>query len=164
MRIPVGRWSALIGCFVACAAPAADLFTGTWVLNAAASSYATGDMPQSMTIRLDATEQGEHYISQALRKNRQQSTVEYSADYDGTLAMVVGDSGLLSPVSVRRIDPNTVEAVYKRAFQTIAHTVRVVSPDARTMTITTTINGNPQSPVNISVFSKCVDPLECNIQ
>jgi hypothetical protein len=154
----------VIGCFVAWAAPAADLFTGIWVLNAGASTYATGDMPQSMTIRLDATEQGEHYFSRAVRKNRQKATAEYSADYNGTLAMVVGDSGLLTPVSLRRTDPNTVEVTYQRAFRTIAHTVRVVSPDARTMTITTTVNGEPKERVNIGIFSKCVEPSECDIE
>jgi hypothetical protein len=144
----------VIGTLLAAPAFAADPFAGTWVMNTAASSYMSGDLPQAMTIELDVGERGERYRSRTVRANRTLATAEYTADYDGRLAMVIGDLGLLSPVSLKRLGTSTVEATYKRAFQTIAHSVRVVSADARTMTITTTINGEAINAVNIGVYSK----------
>jgi hypothetical protein len=50
---------------------------------------------------------------------------------------VMGSGGLLLPVSLKRLDANTVVATYKRGGQVVAISRRVVSKDGRKMTITT---------------------------
>ena len=83
----------LIGTLLAAPALGADPFAGTWVMNTAASSYMSGDLPQAMTIEVDVGERGEHYRSRTVRANRTLATAEYTADYDGRLAMVIGTPG-----------------------------------------------------------------------
>lgn len=147
--------AAVLASLLAAAASAADLFAGTWEMNAADSKYAEGELPQSMSIRIESVGQGEHYLSRTVRRNNKVSTAEYTAAYDGSLAMVLGDTGLLAPVSLSRIDDHTLASTYQRAFLVIARSVRVLSSDAGTMTITTTTLGaDGQGAVNVSVFHK----------
>lgn len=144
----------LLGGLYAQMAPAEDAFAGTWELRAADSNYASGEIPESMTIRLQPAEEGEHYFSRTVGRNKRVSTAEYTAAYDGRLAMVVGDSGLLAPVSLRRIDARTIESTYQRAFHVVARTLRVISADGHTMTVATTTNEAAKDAVNVSVFKK----------
>jgi type II secretory pathway predicted ATPase ExeA len=144
----------MFGSLSASSALGEDAFCGTWVMDVAASWYATGDLPQAMTIEIDTANGHEHYRSRTVRRNQQVATAEYTADYDGRLAMVVGDSGMLTPVALKRVSANTIEATYQRAFQTIARSTRVVSADALSMTITTTISGEPQNTVNVGVYKR----------
>lgn len=132
-----------------------DPFIGKWQLDPAHSKYESGNVPQSMTITMEAGEQGIHYHSQTTFSNGRHSTTEYTANYDGRLTTVQQDSGVSAPVSLKRIDANTVEAQYERGFRTIATSKRVVSSDKQTMTITTletTQEGKTMT--NISVFHR----------
>jgi hypothetical protein len=169
MKIPASICVAtlMFGVAPASGALEEDAFCGKWVMNVAASSYASGDVPQAMTIEMDNANGHEHYRSRTVRRNQQVATAEYTADYDGRLAMVVGDSGMLTPVSLKRVNANTVEATYQRAFQTIARSTRVLSADALTMTITTTISGEAQNIVNIGIYDRADlhgQPLAGNIE
>jgi len=168
MKIPVSICVATLMFGVAAASSTPeDAFCGRWVMDVAASSYAAGDLPQAMTIEMDTANGHEHYRSRTVRRNQQVATAEYTADYDSRLAMVVGDSGMLTPVSLKRVNANTIEATYQRAFQTIARSTRVVSADALTLTITTTISGETQNTVNIGIYKKADlhgQPLAGNIE
>lgn len=114
-----------------------DPFIGKWQLDPGRSKYESGTAPQSMTIVMEATDQGVHYHSETTFSNGGHSTTEYTASYDERLTTVQKDSGVSAPVSLKRIDANTVEAQYERGFKTIATSKRVVSGDGQTMTITT---------------------------
>lgn len=114
-----------------------DPFIGKWQLDPAHSKYESGTVPQSMTIAMEATDQGVRYHSETTFSNGRHSTTEYTANYDERLTTVQQDGGVAAPVSLKRIDANTVEAQYERGFKTIATSKRVVSGDGRTMTITT---------------------------
>jgi hypothetical protein len=169
MRIPAAACAlAMVGCALpATAALDKDVFCGRWVMSVEASSYATGDLPQAMTIEVETDNGREHYRSRTVRRDQKVATAEYTADYDGRPALVVGDSGLLTPVSLKRLSPSSVEATYQRAFQTIARSTRVVSADALTMTITTTIVGEPKNTVNVGIYKKADSvgqPLAGNIE
>lgn len=142
----------------AAAAADADPFIGTWEMKAASGGLGE-DLPQHMVIVMDAAAGGVHYRSEATRGNGRTATAEYTAEYDGQLAMVSGDAGLLAPVALKRIDRNTVEASYKRGFQTIASSRRVVSPDGATMTITTSSTADDgRKVVNVGVFERLRRP------
>jgi hypothetical protein len=116
---------------------AGDPFIGKWQLDRAKSKYESGTVPESMTITMEASEQGVRYHSETTFSNGRHSTTEYTANYDERLTTVQQDGGLSAPVSLKRIDANTIEAVYERGFKTIATSTRVVSGDGQTMTVTT---------------------------
>ena len=136
-----------------------DLFLGTWTLDTRASHYAAGEVPRSMVIVMAQTPDGISYRSVSTLADGRSATAEYVADYLGNLAMVVGDAGMLVPVSVKRIDPYTVEATYIRGFKAVAVSRRVLSLDGSVMTITTYSPGQA-APVlaNVGVYVRSAAP------
>jgi hypothetical protein len=132
-----------------------DPFIGKWQLDRAHSKYESGDAPQSMTISMEATDQGVHYRSETTFSNGRHSTTEYTANYDEQLTTVQQDGGLSAPVSLKRIDARTVEAQYERGLKTLAISRREVSSDGQTMTVTTTATTKEgKTMVNVVVFHK----------
>lgn len=90
-----------------------------------------------MVIVMACADNGVRYRSEATYADGHSSRSEYNASYDGREAIVMGSGGLLLPVSLKRLDANTVVATYRRGGQIIATSRRVVSKDGRLMTITT---------------------------
>lgn len=62
---------------------------------------------------------------------------EYTADYNGKQSLVMGNRGMLLPVSLKRSNSRVVLAFYSKGLQVVATSRRVVSKDRRRMTITT---------------------------
>jgi hypothetical protein len=118
-----------------------DPFVGTWTMNLSASKYPPLELPREMVIVMRETPEGVAYRSVSKQQDGHTTTAEYVADYSGHLAMVVGNAGLMAPVSVRRIDSHTVEASYMRGFKAAAVSRRVVSKNGLILTITTTSLG-----------------------
>ena len=101
------------------------------------SIYPAGTCPKAMTIEMRPAGNGVWYQSTTTYKNGATVHAEYTADYDGKQAMVKTERGFLLPVTIKRIDARTAEASYARGFQVVATSRRVVSPDGKTMRITT---------------------------
>ncbi|MBZ5504726.1 MAG: hypothetical protein LAO78_04475 [Acidobacteriia bacterium] len=116
----------------------ADPFTGTWKLSVQKSRYPRGLCPKSMVIVMEPAGDGVHYRSETTYANGNTTSADYTADYKGKEAIVMGYTGLLLPVSLKRLDAHTVVANYKRGSAVVARSRRVVSGDGRVMTITTT--------------------------
>jgi hypothetical protein len=114
-----------------------DLFAGKWTLEVANSIYPAGTCPKSMTIEMKQVDSGVWYQSATTYRNGAVTHAQYTARYNGQQAMVRTDHGFLLPVSLKRIDARTAEASYSRGFQVVATSRRVVSPDGKTMRITT---------------------------
>jgi hypothetical protein len=115
-----------------------DPFVGTWKLNPQKSRYPHGACPKRMVIVMEAAGERVRYHSETTYADGNSSRSEYTADYSGKEAIVVGSTGLLLPVSLKRVDAGTVVASYMRGLQVVATSRRVVSRDGRLMTITTT--------------------------
>jgi len=115
----------------------ADPFVGKWRMSVARSKYPAGTCPTSMTIEMRPAGQGVSYRSDSTFKNGAETHAQYTADYDGRQVIVMSAHGLLLPVSLKRINPRTVEASYSRGMQVVATSRRAISPDGRRMTITT---------------------------
>lgn len=131
-----------------------DPFIGKWSFDPAHSKYQSGAVPTSMTVTMEAAENGVHYHSITTFSNGRSTTSDYTADYDGHLAIVAGEGGFSIPVSLKRVDAHTVEASYKRALRVVATARRVVSNDGSTMTITTTEMKDEKTTTNVSVFHR----------
>ena len=137
------------------AGAATDPFNGTWNLNVQKSKYARGACPKRMTIWMETVGDGVHYRSETTYANGRSSSSQYTADYSGPAAMVRGASGLMAPVSLKRLDSRRVVASYVRALGVVATSRRVVSENGRVMTITTTSRDHDGKAVtNVGVYDK----------
>jgi hypothetical protein len=134
---------------------AADPFVGQWTMNVKKSRYASGTCPKSMMINMDAVDRGIRYYSETIYPDGRAGHSRYSANYNGTQVIVMGDHGMLLPVSLKQLDSNTVVASYTSALQVVATSRRVVSKDGRLMTITTTSRDRSgKSVTTIGVYEK----------
>ena len=138
------------------ALPIADPFLGTWSLDAAKSLNTAGTPPKSMVIKMEAGPGGGLlYQSETVYLNGRRSTSRYSATYDGREAVVTGLSGLQAPVSLKRLDGNTVQATYRTRLQVVATSVRTVGNGGQKMTIKTVSKDRTGKTVtNIGTYSR----------
>lgn len=118
-------------------ASATDPFVGRWVLNPGLSKYPSGTCPRRMVIEMESAGDGVHYRSDATYANGVTAHSEYTADYSGKQSLVMGNRGMLLPVSLKRSNSRLVLASYIKGLQVVATSRRVVSKDGRRMTITT---------------------------
>jgi hypothetical protein len=152
-RVPLAALCVLL--LLGVLAAASDPFAGKWKLDVSRSRYPGSTCPRSMVIEMRPAEQGIWYHSDAVYKNGAEIHAQYTAAYDGKEAIVVGDRGLLLPVSLKRLASHTVVASYARGMQVVATSRRVVSPDGRLMIITTTsVAASGEKVVTIGVFQK----------
>jgi hypothetical protein len=120
------------------AAAATDPFLGKWTMDVKNSRYPVGTLPKNMVIEMEAAGEGIRYRSDATYTNGRTTHAQYTADYRGTPATVMGSHSLLLPVSLKRLNRRTVIATYMKGFEPVATSKRVVSMDGTHMTITTT--------------------------
>jgi hypothetical protein len=90
-----------------------------------------------MVIEMESSGDGVHYRSDATYANGVTAHSEYTADYNGKQSLVIGNRGLLLPVSLKRSNSRLVLASYTKGLQVVATSRRVVSNDGQRMTITT---------------------------
>ncbi len=133
----------------------ADPFDGIWILDLERSQIGPQDRPVEMTISIHTVDQSVHYDSETHYQNGRVAQMHYTARYDGQPALVTGTVGLMLPVSLKRLDYNTVEALYVRGFQVVATSRRAISEHGKLMTITTTsAQSARESTANMAVFVK----------
>jgi hypothetical protein len=132
-----------------------DPFVGKWTLDVARSEYPAGSCPKTMVIEMETVGHGVRYKSDAVYANGKAVHSEYTADYDGNQAIVMGTRGMMLPVFLKRIDSNTVVASYTKSLQVVATSRRVISEDKRLMTITTTSkDASGESVTTIGVYKR----------
>jgi hypothetical protein len=138
-----------------------DPFIGTWMMDIGASRYSSSEQPRKMVIVMGESADGVQYRSVSVQRDGRTITTEYVADYLGHLAMVLGNAGMMAPVSVTRIDSCTVEASYMRGFKAVAVSRRVLSRNGLVMTITTTSRSESGGQlVNVGVYLKAKSAKE----
>src|SRR5262249_18937711 len=121
----------------AMASDVTDPFVGKWVLNPGLSKFPSGTCPKRMVIEMESAGKGVHYRSDAIYANGATAHSEYTADYNGTQSLVMGNHGILLPVSLKRSSPRLVLASYLKGLRVVATSRRVVSKDGQRMTILT---------------------------
>jgi len=132
-----------------------DPFAGKWVLDVQQSEYPAGSCPTEMVIEIETAGHGVRYKSDATYANGRTVHSEYTAEYDGNPAIVRGTRGMMLPVSLKRVDANTVIATYTRGLQVVARSRRVLSEDKRRMTITTVSKDlSSNSVITVGVYER----------
>jgi len=136
-------------------ASATDPFVGRWVLNPGLSKYPSGTCPKRMVIEMEGVDGGVRYRSDATYANGATAHSEYMAGYNGKQTLVMGNRGMLLPVSLKRPNSHLVLASYTRGLQVVATSRRVVSKDGRRMTITTVAKGKTGTGIkSVGVYEK----------
>ena len=133
-----------------------DPALGTWTLNVAKSTYDPGPAPKSNTVTIEAAGKGTRTTAKGVDASGKATGIEYTANYDGADSPVT----LTGPqdydtIALKRIDARRVEGTRKKAGKVVQTYSRVVSQDAKTMTITTkgtTASGQKVS--NVAVYEK----------
>src|SRR5207245_6601671 len=127
---------------------------GTWKLNMAKAKYSPGPPPQSQTLKVEPSGQGEKVTSEVVAADGTRTTTQYTANFDGKDYPLTG-SQIADMVSLKRIDVRTTERTDKKGDKVMTSITRVVSADGKTMTATVKgTNAQGQSTSNVAVFEK----------
>ena len=132
-----------------------DPWMATWKLNLAKSKYDPGPPPRSQTVKREAWgANGVKYTSDSVNAQGESGHSEYTANYDGKDYPVIGDPNR-DTVSLKRIDAHSYEFTSKKGGQVTTAGRTVVSPDGKTLTITSKGTNAQGQPVdNVTVFDK----------
>ena len=135
-------------------AQASDARIGTWKLNVAKSKYSPGPAPQSVTMKVEASGQGEKATTEGVNAAGAATKTEYTANYDGKDYPMTGSQNA-DMVSLKRVDARTMERTDKKGDKVVLTSTRVVSEDGKTMTVTTKgTNAQGQAVDNVTVWEK----------
>jgi hypothetical protein len=138
-----------------CAMASSDPFAGRWRLDVRHSKYPSGTCPKSMVIEIETAGDGISYHSDTTYSNGAHSQAQYTARYNGMQAIVASSHGVFLPVSLKRVDPRTVEASYFRGLQVVARSRRMISGNGSVMKITTnSMDKSGKSVTTVGVYKK----------
>jgi hypothetical protein len=139
---------------VSVSAQESDARIGTWRLNVAKSKYSPGSGPQSLTVKVEASGQGEKVTSEGVNAAGTPTMTQYTANFDGKDYPLTGSQNA-DKVSLKRIDARTTERTDKKGDTVVITRTRVVSQDGKTMTVTEKgTNAQGQAVDNVVVFEK----------
>lgn len=135
------------------AAQTKDPLIGTWLLDQTKSSFDPGPPPDgARTMTFVATDNGFTHTTRTKTQNNGafDIVIEYTAKYDGKDYKMDPESPL-DTVSLKRIDANTVERTGKVRGMAAETMTLKVSPDGKTLTVTTqgSVRGNDYYSVQV---------------
>ena len=141
---------------VVCAAGmlGADPGVGTWVLNLKKSVYRAGAVPKSQTRTYRESADGIIATIVTVSAEGESSTVEFPVKYDGQARPVTG-SNSIDAIKMSRGDRKQLKSQLMERGKQVATTVRELSEDGNTLTITYDGTATDGSPVHyVSVFDR----------
>ena len=114
-----------------------DLFVGIWELDPSQSDYQIGTPPQSGLYRIAPDANGNGYMISMSWTDAQgrEFYAAYSAMPDG-VRYAYENSEVADFISMTRLDDYTLDSAIYKGGERIAYSVRVLSDDGQTMTIT----------------------------
>jgi hypothetical protein len=109
---------------------------GTWKLNLAKSTFASGTAPESATFTNVVAGSGIKSTSDSVRADGTAVHSENTEVYDGKDHPISGNSLNGDTVAGTRVDANTLKFVYKKNGNVTVTSTNVASSDGKTYTIT----------------------------
>ena len=135
-------------------AQASDARIGTWKLNVEKSKYSPGPAPKNETVKIEASGQGEKATAEGVNAAGTATMTQYTANFDGKDYPLTGSQNV-DTVSLKRIDARTTERTNKKGGKVVTTSTQVVSPDGKTVTVTTKgTNAQGQAVDNVVVWEK----------
>jgi len=132
----------------------ADPLVGTWKLNVEKSKFDPGPAPKSNTVKIEAAGEGVKATSDGVGADGKPTHTEFTAKYDGKDYPITGSPNA-DMVSLKRIDPNTIEQTNKKGGKVVITLTRKIDASGKVMTITgkgTNAEGKPIN--NTTVYEK----------
>jgi len=113
-----------------------NLELGTWKLNLDKSTFKPGPAPRSAIRTYEATpDAGIHFTQKGESADGRSSVAEFTARYDGKDYPLTGSPSVNS-ISITVVDRYTADAIEKKDGKPALTIHRIISPDGKTMTIT----------------------------
>jgi hypothetical protein len=130
-----------------------DPFVGTWQLNIAKSKFTPGTAPRSQTLAFQAEGQNHKVIITGTNADGNAINNMITLVYDGTSHPQAGNG--FDADADGRVDAHTVIRSRTKGGKLVGTQTGAVSPDGKTLTITTTgPDANGRAVNNIAVFDK----------
>jgi hypothetical protein len=139
-------------------AQARDPLMGTWKLNRAKSSFNPGPAPVSRTMKFEpAAGDGvrhhiETYVNNGSGTDEGVHITQYTAAFDGKDNAIQGSA--LDTVSLKRLNPRSIERTGKVAGAAIETQTWNVSADGKVLTVTTKGSNDDGNYGRVEVFEK----------
>jgi hypothetical protein len=131
-----------------------DPILGKWVLDRARSEF-SGAPPEKRTAIFELIAEGRlRHMTETLTANGSVDRVEYTAKYDGRDNPI--SNSFLWSVAVKQVDARTTERTGKVNGQVVETSIRTVSADGRTLTITMNGGSEGNEYSSVQVFTRDV--------
>ena len=133
---------------------AADVFSGTWKLNTAKSTYSPGPAPKEGVGKIEAVDNGLKVALDGVNATGQKAHTEYTVKFDGkdypVKSTLDGKPQDAAPdmISAKKIDDYTFETTTKTKGKMLGTSKNVYSKDGKTLTVTQTGTTPDGKPVN----------------
>ena len=151
-RVPITALAALLS--TAAFAQANSPEIGTWVLNAARSSYSPGSPPRSEVRTYEAAGPGISLTVKLVDGGGHTTVAHVTYTADGKVTGITGNPAY-DQIVVQRVGVNEFRSTNLRNGKPVSESVAVVSADHKTLTITQNIAmGNGIKIHNVEVFDK----------
>lgn len=127
---------------------------GTWKLNLDKSRFSPAPGPKSMTIVYTPAGDTMKIAVEVVPPTGDAQKWDMTAAYDGKDHPVTGNP-MADTISMKRVNDTTGESTFKKGGKVTAVNTRVLSPDGKTLTITTkgtTADGKPRN--DVAVYDK----------
>ena len=129
---------AIVFCFAASSAFAADAFSGNWKLNLAKSKYDPGPAPKGPnTSKIESIPGGLKLTIDGVNSKGEKTHSEWSGKFDGKDNPVKGDPNR-DTAALKKIDDYTIEITNKKGGKVTTVVRAVFSRDGKTRTQTAT--------------------------
>ncbi len=146
--------AALLFVALSAAVEAADPMSGTWKLNAAKSTYSPGPAPKELTVKTESGESSYKVDATGTDAEGKPIQVQYDAKFDGKDYPITGQP-YADKVSVKRVDPSTVESTMKKEGKVTMTVTTTLAKDGKSRTTTFKgTNEKGQAVHNVVVFDK----------
>lgn len=134
-------------------APKPNPLIGTWNLDATQSRYESGDAPQEASYKIEEKRDGLTVSNDYVLPNGKPTHDSYELILDGKDHPA--PKGTLTDTISATLTKNTLEIVFKKSGQIVAHKTLVVSADQKVMTVTDAgVKPSNQEFKNIAVYGK----------
>ena len=142
---------AIVFCFAASSAFAADAFSGNWKVNLAKSKYDPGPGPKGPNFsKIEAIPGGLKFTNDGVNSKGETTHNEWSGMFDGKDNPVKGDPNR-DTAALKKIDDYTIEITNKKGGKVTTVTRAVFSRDGKTRSQTTTGTNAQGIKVNNSI-------------
>jgi hypothetical protein len=139
----------------AAGAQTSDPIVGTWKLDVARSTYKPGPAPKSSVLTIEPAGKGVKIAIDAVNADGSPFKWGFTTLRDGKEEAPVTGNAMFDVVTSTRESANAGTNVYKKAGKVVMTTKAVISPDGKTMTLTSTgTDLKGQAMTNVAVYTK----------